>query len=90
MKMGGVLQTAQHWHPLVADCRRFRHHRRTATFSKAGYISHSADTSVKVQIAEFSDLKVRHVRLPSWPALITKRVNPMASPTSVMTASLTS
>ncbi|HUO13853.1 MAG TPA: nuclear transport factor 2 family protein [Verrucomicrobiae bacterium] len=30
-----------------------------STFSKAGYISHSADSSVKVQVAELSDLKVR-------------------------------
>jgi ketosteroid isomerase-like protein len=28
-------------------------------FSKAGYISHTADTSVRVQVAEMSDLKVR-------------------------------
>jgi len=28
-------------------------------FSKAGYISHSADASTKVQVAELSDLKVR-------------------------------
>ena len=28
-------------------------------FSKAGYITHSADTSVRVEIAELSDLKVR-------------------------------
>ena len=28
-------------------------------FSKAGYISHSADTSTHVQVAELSDLKVR-------------------------------
>lgn len=30
-----------------------------SVFSKAGYISHTADSSVKVQIAELSDLKVR-------------------------------
>jgi len=30
-----------------------------STFSKAGYISHTADSSVKVQLAEQSDLKVR-------------------------------
>ena len=29
------------------------------TYSKAGYISHSADASVHVQVAELSDLKVR-------------------------------
>lgn len=29
------------------------------TFSKAGYISHSADPSTHVQVAELSDLKVR-------------------------------
>ena len=29
------------------------------TFSKAGYISHTADSSVKVEVAEQSDLKVR-------------------------------
>ena len=28
-------------------------------YSKAGYISHSADTSVHVEVAELSDLKVR-------------------------------
>ncbi len=28
-------------------------------YSKAGYISHSADSSVQVQVAELSDLKVR-------------------------------
>jgi len=28
-------------------------------YSKAGYISHSADASTKVQVAELSDLKVR-------------------------------
>ncbi len=28
-------------------------------FSKAGYISHTADSSVRVQVAEMSDLKVR-------------------------------
>lgn len=28
-------------------------------FSKVGYISHSADTSVRVEIAELSDLKIR-------------------------------
>jgi ketosteroid isomerase-like protein len=28
-------------------------------YSKAGYISHSADTGTKVQVAELSDLKVR-------------------------------
>ena len=28
-------------------------------YSKAGYISHSADPSTKVQVAELSDLKVR-------------------------------
>lgn len=28
-------------------------------FSKAGYISHTADSSVKVKVAELSDLKVR-------------------------------
>ena len=30
-----------------------------STFSKAGYISHTADPSVKVEVAEQSDLKVR-------------------------------
>src|SRR2546429_4758628 len=30
-----------------------------STFSKAGYISHSADSSVRVEVAELSDLKVR-------------------------------
>lgn len=30
-----------------------------STYSKAGYISHSADASVHVQVAELSDLKVR-------------------------------
>jgi len=30
-----------------------------STYSKAGYISHSADTSVKVEVAELSDLRVR-------------------------------
>lgn len=30
-----------------------------STFSKAGYISHTADSSVKVELAEQSDLKVR-------------------------------
>ena len=30
-----------------------------STFSKAGYISHTADSSVKVLVAEQSDLKVR-------------------------------
>jgi ketosteroid isomerase-like protein len=30
-----------------------------STFSKAGYISHSADASVHVEVAELSDLKVR-------------------------------
>ena len=30
-----------------------------STYSKAGYITHSADSSVKVQVAELSDLKVR-------------------------------
>lgn len=30
-----------------------------SVYSKAGYISHTADSSVRVQIAEFSDLKVR-------------------------------
>ena len=30
-----------------------------STFSKAGYISHSADASVRVDVAELSDLKVR-------------------------------
>jgi ketosteroid isomerase-like protein len=30
-----------------------------STYSKAGYISHSADNTVRVQIAELSDLKVR-------------------------------
>ncbi len=29
------------------------------TFSKAGYITHSADSSVHVEVAELSDLKVR-------------------------------
>jgi ketosteroid isomerase-like protein len=29
------------------------------TYSKAGYITHSADTSVKVELAELSDLRVR-------------------------------
>ena len=29
------------------------------TYSKAGYISHSADAATQVQIAELSDLKVR-------------------------------
>jgi len=29
------------------------------TYSKAGYISHSADANVRVQVAELSDLKVR-------------------------------
>ena len=29
------------------------------TYSKAGYISHSADTSTHVAVAEFSDMKVR-------------------------------
>jgi ketosteroid isomerase-like protein len=29
------------------------------TYSKAGYISHSADTSTQVQVSEFSDMKVR-------------------------------
>jgi ketosteroid isomerase-like protein len=29
------------------------------TYSKAGYISHSADTATHVQVAEFSDMKVR-------------------------------
>jgi ketosteroid isomerase-like protein len=29
------------------------------TYSKAGYISHSADTSTHVEVAELSDLKVR-------------------------------
>jgi ketosteroid isomerase-like protein len=30
-----------------------------STFSKAGYISHTADSSVKVHVAELSELKVR-------------------------------
>ncbi|MGC1645631.1 MAG: nuclear transport factor 2 family protein [Candidatus Sulfotelmatobacter sp.] len=30
-----------------------------STYSKAGYISHSADPATKVQVAELSDLKVR-------------------------------
>ena len=30
-----------------------------STYSKAGYISHSADASTRVQVAEMSDLKVR-------------------------------
>lgn len=30
-----------------------------SVYSKAGYISHSADTSVQVEVAELSDLKVR-------------------------------
>ena len=30
-----------------------------SVYSKAGYISHSADTSVHVEVAEMSDLKVR-------------------------------
>jgi ketosteroid isomerase-like protein len=30
-----------------------------SVYSKAGYISHTADSSVKVQVAEMSDLKVR-------------------------------
>jgi ketosteroid isomerase-like protein len=30
-----------------------------ATYGKAGYISHSADSSVHVEVAELSDLKVR-------------------------------
>jgi ketosteroid isomerase-like protein len=30
-----------------------------STFGKAGYISHSADSSVRVDVAELSDLKVR-------------------------------
>jgi ketosteroid isomerase-like protein len=30
-----------------------------STFSKAGYISHTADSSVKVEVAEQSDLKIR-------------------------------
>jgi len=29
------------------------------TYSKSGYISHTADTSVRVDVAEISDLKVR-------------------------------
>jgi ketosteroid isomerase-like protein len=29
------------------------------TYSKAGYISHSADTATHVQVAEFSEMKVR-------------------------------
>ena len=29
-----------------------------STYSKAGYISHSADTSTHVQLAEFNDMKV--------------------------------
>jgi ketosteroid isomerase-like protein len=29
------------------------------TYSKAGYISHTADTSVHVELAEISDLKIR-------------------------------
>jgi len=29
------------------------------TYSKAGYISHTADSSVRVEVAEISDLKVR-------------------------------
>jgi ketosteroid isomerase-like protein len=30
-----------------------------STYSKAGYITHSADSSVQVEVAELSDLKVR-------------------------------
>ena len=30
-----------------------------SVYSKAGYISHSADSTVRVQVAELSDLKVR-------------------------------
>jgi len=30
-----------------------------SVYSKAGYITHSADTSVRVQLADLSDLKVR-------------------------------
>ena len=30
-----------------------------STYSKLGYISHSADSSVRVEVAELSDLKVR-------------------------------
>jgi len=29
------------------------------TYSKAGYIAHSADSSIKVEVAELSDLRVR-------------------------------
>src|ERR1039457_2914997 len=30
-----------------------------STYSKAGYITHSADTTVQVEVAELSDLRVR-------------------------------
>ncbi len=30
-----------------------------STYSKAGYITHSADSSVRVEVADLSDLKVR-------------------------------
>jgi len=30
-----------------------------ATYSKAGYITHSADSTVQVEVAELSDLRVR-------------------------------
>jgi len=30
-----------------------------STFSKAGYITHSADSSVRVEVAELSDLRIR-------------------------------
>ena len=53
------------------------------TYSKTGYITHTADTSVQVKLAELSDLKVHlHGTRPWSPARITRREFLTGRPTS--------
>jgi ketosteroid isomerase-like protein len=57
------------------------------TYSKPGYITHSADPSVHVEIAELSDLKVHiHGNAAVVTGPITKRANRTENHTSTTTA----
>jgi hypothetical protein len=61
------------------------------TYSKTGYISHSAEPSVHVEVAEMSDLKVRmhgNTAVVTG-AYIMSEESPTESPTSITTGSRT-
>jgi ketosteroid isomerase-like protein len=57
-----------------------------STYSKTGYITHSADQSVRVEVAELSDLRVRvRGNIAVVTGRITRRERPTTSLTNITT-----